>query len=110
MALEPEWLIAEYKRRFDGQDIDGLRGLRAEGCAVVDHRRDVLARYTGRLPPPLVSFDARIELDELLACDERTIAMLAAVRGTAPETGAFEVSFGAVDAVEGRPVRQDRAI
>jgi hypothetical protein len=60
----------------------------------------------GGLPPPLLSLDARIELDELLDCDERTIAMLAAVRGTVPESGAFEVAFGAVDVVEdGRFVR-----
>jgi hypothetical protein len=103
--FEPERLTAEYKRRFDAQDIDGLRELRAEGCTVVDHR-GALAGYTGRLPPPVTSFDARIELDELLDCDERTIAMLAAVRGTAPESGAFEVAFGAVDVVEdGRFVR-----
>jgi hypothetical protein len=44
----------------------------------------------------------RIELDELLACDERVIAMRAAVRGTVPDDGAtFELRFGAVDVVEG---------
>jgi hypothetical protein len=101
-AFEPERLIAEYKRRFDAQDIDGLRELRAEGCTVADHRG---AGAAGRLPP-LLSFDARMELDDLLCCDERTIAMLAAVRGTAPESGPFEVAFGAVDVVEdGRFVR-----
>lgn len=102
----PERLIVEYKRRFDAQDIDGLHELRAEGCTLIDHRSGGLAGYTGRQPPPVASFDARIELDELLACDERTIAMLAAVRGTAPDTGAFEVAFGTVNVVDaGRFIR-----
>jgi hypothetical protein len=99
-ALQPERLCAEYKRRFDDQDVDGLRELRARGCTLVDHRSGALAGYSGRMPPPVASFDARIELDELLACDERAIAMLAAVRGTAPDSGAFEIAFGTVTVVE----------
>ncbi|HTU79408.1 MAG TPA: hypothetical protein VMF09_11665 [Solirubrobacteraceae bacterium] len=105
-VLAPQRLCAEYKRLFDVQDIDGLRELRAEGCTLIDHRSGPFVGYTGQLPPPVASFDTRIELIELLACDERAIAMLAAVRGTAPDTGAFEVAFGAVDVVEdGRYVR-----
>jgi hypothetical protein len=99
----PERLVAEYKRRFDAHDLDGLVELRARTCALVDHRRRRPERDGDgeRWHPGFASTDVRIELDELLACDERVIAMRAAVRGTVPDDGAmFEVRFGAVDVVE----------
>ena len=42
----------------------------------------------------------RIEMDEVLACDERVIAMRATVRGTTPHGQHFEVPLGLVDVVE----------
>jgi SnoaL-like domain len=99
----PERLVAEYKRRFDTHDLAGLVELRTRSCAIVDHRRrrserDGDGEYW---QPEFASTDVRIELDELLACDERVIAVRAVVRGTVPDDGAmFELRFGAVDVVE----------
>jgi hypothetical protein len=105
-GLPPLLLAAEYRRRFDNHDLDGLNELRTDSFAVVDHRThrweasDALVadeQWRSEFGSP----DVRIEMDELLACDERVIALLGCVRGTAPDDGReFELRFGAVDVVE----------
>jgi hypothetical protein len=87
----PLRLAAEYRRRFNDHDFDGLSGLRAESFAIVDHRRrreeepDSFDTAAERWRPEFASLDVSIAMDELLACDERVIALRAAVRGTAPD-------------------------
>ena len=96
----PERLAVEYKRRFDAHDLDGLRDLHAKGFAMVDHREHNSQDAEEEWRPEYGSPDLRIEMEEVLACDERVIAMRATVRGTNPDGQAFEVSLGLVDAVE----------
>ena len=50
--------------------------------------------------PEYGSSDVRIEMEEVLACDERVIAMRAALRGTSPDGQQFEVPLGLVDVIE----------
>jgi hypothetical protein len=96
----PERLVVEYKRRFDAHDIDGLRDLQAEGFVMVDRREVGLRAAEEEWRPEYGAFDMRIELEEVLACDERVIAMRAAVRGTNADGEQFEVPLGLVDVIE----------
>jgi len=56
-----------------------------------------------------VAPDARWDVGEVLACDDRVIAFTAFARGTHLEGGgAFEIAFGAVAVIEGgRRSRED---
>jgi hypothetical protein len=82
-----ERLLGNYGRRCDtmsvlfGRPVRRRRGSASRGCG---------------------SRRFRVIVDR----DDQTIAILAAVRGTAPGSGAFEIAFGAVDVIErGRFVR-----
>ncbi|MGA2455757.1 MAG: nuclear transport factor 2 family protein [Solirubrobacteraceae bacterium] len=96
----PERLAVEYKRRFDAHDLDGVRDLHAEGFVMVDHRAHNSTDAEEEWRPEYGSLDVRIELEEVLACDERVIAMRATVRGTSPDGEQFEVPLGLVDVTE----------
>jgi hypothetical protein len=96
----PERLILKYKRRFDAHDIDGLRDLQAEGFVMVDRREAGLRAAEDEWRLEYGAFDMRIELDRVLACDERVIAMCATVRGTGARGRQFEVHLGLVDVIE----------
>jgi hypothetical protein len=97
----PERLVVEYKRRFDAHDLDGLRDLHAEGFAIVDHREPSWQDAADdEWRPEYGSPDPRIEMEEVLACDERVIAMRATVRGTRSDGREFEIPLGLVDVVE----------
>jgi len=77
-----------------------VRDLHAEGFAMVDRREQNLQGAEEEWHPEYGSADLRIEMDEVLACDERVIAMRATVRGTSPDGRQFEVALGLVDVVE----------
>ncbi len=96
----PERLAVEYKRYFDAHDLDGVRDLHAEGFLMVDHRERNSQDAEEEWRPEYGSPDVRIEMDEVLACDERVIAMRATVRGTSPDGQPFEVLLGLVDVIE----------
>ena len=96
----PERLAVEYKRRFDAHDLDGVRDLHASGFAMVDHREHNSQDAEEEWRPEYGASDLRIEMEEVLACDERVIAMRATVRGTSPDGQPFEVPLGLVDVIE----------
>jgi len=96
----PERLAVEYKRRFDVHDLDGVRDLHAEGFVMVDHREHNSRDAEEEWRPEYGASDVRIELEEVLACDERVIAMRATVRGTSPDGQPFEVPLRLVDVIE----------
>jgi hypothetical protein len=96
----PERLAVEYKRRFDAHDLDGVRDLHAEGFVMVDRREHNSRDAEEEWRPEYGSSDVRIEMEEVLACDERVIAMRATLRGTSPDGQQFEVPLGLVDVIE----------
>jgi len=90
----PERLAVEYKRCFDAHDLDGVRDLQAEAFVMVDRRERNSQGAEEEWRPEYGSSDVRIEMEEVLACDERVIAMCATVRGTSPDGQQFEVPLG----------------
>ncbi len=67
---------------------------------MVDRREHNSQHAEEEWRPEYGSSDLRIEMEEVLACDERVIAMRATVRGTSPDGRQFEVPLGLVDVVE----------
>jgi ketosteroid isomerase-like protein len=113
----PERFWAEFKRRFDAHDADGLVALMDERRVLIDHRK--LGWEAAEGPHEtreglVASFDAspdiRVELEEVLACDNRVIALRIAYRGHAVDgSGEFESPIGSVTVIEdGRLMRADR--
>ena len=103
----PERFYAEFMRRYAGHDIDGLLALYAEEFVLTDHRRVGWSALRGhemlRVTYESVfgeSPDIRGEVDEVLACDDRVIAMREGYRGHGTQAGAFESLFGCVTVVE----------
>ena len=103
----PERFVAEFKRRFDAHDLDGLFELYAEDWLEVDHRKIGWGERRGRdaaleqLRSVFTSPDVRVEVDDVLACDERVIALRVTSRGTASEGGGeFELPLGIVEVIE----------
>ncbi len=112
----PDRFRAEFKRRFDAHDLDGVLELFAEDYVQVDHRQIGWEQVRGRDAAEqglrsafASSSDVTVEWAEVLACDERVMAMRATWSGTANEGGgAFELPFGVVTVVEeGRRVSDD---
>ncbi len=113
----PEQLFAEFARRYPRRDLDGMLALYADEFVLVDHRqlgwgevtdRDGLRTLTRSGWDSLR--DLRFEVDEVLACDERIIALRIAWRGHALESGgATDLQVGMVGVLErGRLVRVDQ--
>ncbi len=67
---------------------------------MVDHRERNFQGAEEEWRPEYGSSDPRIEMEEVLACDERVIAIRATVRGTSPDGRQFEVPLGLVDVIE----------
>jgi len=111
----PEQHVTEYIRRFNDREFDGLADLYTADSMTVDHRavgwgelrrQDVRPMHESLVE---VAPDARWDVGEVLACDDRVIAFTAFARGTHLEGGgAFEIAFGAVAVIEGgRRSRED---
>jgi len=87
--LPPLRYYAEYGRRYDSQDLDAFIELFAEGWQTVDHRAGGWGSPIGREACRVltasvfaVSPDVRFTVDEVLACDERVVAMRASYHGS----------------------------
>ncbi len=113
----PERFYAEWIRRWDARDLDALSELYAEDWVLTEHRplagiEDVRGpEGRQRLFESIIAAapDARFGIDEVLACDERVIALRATWRGTARDGGGpLEVGCTIVAVVEdGRERRVD---
>ncbi len=113
----PERFYAEFVRRFARRDLDRLADLWAEDWRFVDHRllawEEQVGRDTGMagLRSALEgSLDLRVEVDEVLACDDRVIAFVCSWRGhTLTGGGELEMQFGTVMVIEhGQGVSADQ--
>jgi hypothetical protein len=106
--LPPLRYYAEYARRYNEHDLDAFMELYAEGWIMVDHRprgwEDVLGREACRAMTKAVlavSPDVRFAIDEVLACNERVVAIRASYDGHGREgCGAFAFLGGFVTVVE----------
>jgi class 3 adenylate cyclase len=103
----PERFYTEFMRRYAEHDLEGVLALYAETFVLVDHRRlgwsELRGHDTLRVTYESVfgeSPDIRGEVDEVLACDDRVIAMRVGYRGHGKQAGAFESLFGCVTVVE----------
>ncbi len=113
----PERVFAEYKRRFDAHDLDGLLELMDEKRVLIDHRRlgwedayGLGETHAGLAAAFSVSPDVRFEIDEVLACDDDVVALRARYIGhAAAGSGEFENPVGVVSVIsDGRVVRTER--
>ncbi len=104
----PERLWRELARRWAADDIDALLELYAEDWLMTDHRAMGWEPQRGRAQARAVvesvfaiAPDIRLDIDEVLACDERVIAMRVAYRGHAADgSGYAEYPVGYVAVVE----------
>ncbi len=113
----PEQVVAEFERSQVRHDLDAVLELFSPGATFIDHRRlawdkassvDEIRRF---LASAFEMFPVYwVEVDEVLACDDRVIAMRTTTRGfDAAGAGRFEISFGAVLLCEhGRIVSWDQ--
>ena len=113
----PERFYAEYARRYARHDAEQLAELYAEDWRFVDHRQLAWEEEHGRDAGVAAArsgfeglLDLRLEIDEVLACDERVIAQISSWRGHALDGGGeAEVQQGIVAVVEdGQLVRADQ--
>jgi hypothetical protein len=106
--LPPLRYYAEYARRYNERDLDAFMELFAEGWIMVDHRargwEDVLGREACRAMTKAVlavSPDVRFAIDEVLACNDRVVAIRASYDGHGwGGRGAFAFLGGFVTVVE----------
>ncbi|HTZ88551.1 MAG TPA: nuclear transport factor 2 family protein [Solirubrobacteraceae bacterium] len=106
--LEPLRYYAEYARRYASHDLDKFMELFDERWQMIDHRagsaeepagRDVCRAMTASVFA--VSRDVRFTIDEVLACDDRVVAMRASYHGRAlGGSGRFAFEGGFVTVVE----------
>ena len=107
--LPPLRHYAEYGRRYDAQDLDGFIALFSAEWRLIDHRADGWGSSIGREACRVltasvfaVSPDVRFTIDEVLACDERVVAMRASYHGSGiGGRGRFAFEAGFVTLVEG---------
>lgn len=106
--LPPLRYYAEYARRYNERDLDAFMELFAENWIMVDHRacgwEDVLDREACRAMTKAVlavSPDVRFAIDEVLACNDRVVAIRASYDGHGwGGRGAFAFLGGFVTVVE----------
>lgn len=86
--LAPLRYYAEYGRRYAARDLDAFMELFAEGWTMVDHRsggaEEPIGTATCRAWTAsvfAVSPDVRFAIDDVLACDERVVAIRASYHG-----------------------------
>jgi len=106
--LPPERYCTEVVRRFAARDLQALLELHAEDWTLVDHRalgweemRGLDGYREGMRSLFSMSPDIRVEIDDVLACDERVIATRLGYRGIGRQAGEFEFLIGNVTVVEG---------
>ena len=113
---QAEFLFAGVMRRYNDHDLEGVLECLHEGLSLVDHRVLGWEPVHGRADLEhfyrsvfQMSPDIRMEIDEVLACDDRVIAANATFRGSGTEgVGAAELPLGYVAVFEsGRMVSQD---
>lgn len=98
----------EELKRYTAHDVDGYAELYAEDFLLVDHRPNGWGTIEGRdavreqmRMVRTVSSDVRMERDELLAGDDRVLALIIGYRGHADEGGGeFEFVVGYVSIYE----------
>ncbi len=112
----PERYYAEWARRMDAQDVDGMLELLAEDWVVADHRALAWDEQGGHqqgrsLFESVFSIapDMTMHIDDVLACDERVIALRVRYQGHSIDgSGEFAIPVGYVTIVEdGLAVRTD---
>ncbi len=112
----PERFYADFIRRSATRDLEAVLELFAPEWTMVDHRSlgwDTVSGLEGARElwssVFAISPDIRPEVDEVLACDDRAIAVRAAYRGHASDgTGTFELLAGFVNVVQnGRLLSSD---
>ncbi len=107
--LAPLRYYAEYARRYAARDLDAFMEMFDEDWTMVDHRAGgaaaAIERSTCRAWTSsvfAVSPDVRFAIDEVLACDDRVVAIRASYRGQGPGgRGQFAFVAGFVTVVEG---------
>jgi len=113
----PERVWAEYVRLAAARDLDRLAGLLAPDWVLIDHRTLGWQEFRGHdgalgriRSGYAVAADVRLEVDEVLACDDRVIAMRATVHGTRSSgRRPFDLPAGIVSVVEnGRIIRREQ--
>ena len=112
----PERFFAEFCRAFAVHDVDALLELRTEDWVQVDHRKVGWEERHGREAAEelirsafAIAPDMRLDVDEVIACDERSCVLAAAWRGTSTEgKGEFSIPIGVVAVIEdGRLAREE---
>jgi class 3 adenylate cyclase/ketosteroid isomerase-like protein/tetratricopeptide (TPR) repeat protein len=103
----PERLFTELERRFASRDPDSVLELYAEDYALIDHRalgweevrgRDAIGevlRHSLATQP-----NVELEIDEVLACDDRVIVLCLTWRGRGVKAGELAYTVGQVNVVE----------
>jgi class 3 adenylate cyclase/tetratricopeptide (TPR) repeat protein/ketosteroid isomerase-like protein len=113
----PERLWAEYVRLQAAGDLDAIAELIAEDSVLVDHRSLGWREMRGRTEVMRrlrsghdVVTDLRLDIDEVLACDDRVIAMRTTGHGTRRGgAGVFYLPVGIVsEVVDGRIARREQ--
>lgn len=108
---------ADYGRRYASRDLDWFMELYVDDWTMVNHRLGPSPEAIGReqcraLTASVfaVAPDVRFAIDDVLACDERVIAMRASYRGQGPGgRGEFAFLAGFVTVVEnGHSVHVDQ--
>jgi hypothetical protein len=111
----PIAVLSEFALRYNAHDLEGIGELEAEDWVLIDHRalgwepirgRDAVAKvhraYFATSP------NVRIETGEVLACDDRVIALHVIWRGQGVKAGELAYPVGQVNVVEnGRWVSTD---
>jgi ketosteroid isomerase-like protein len=116
-ARPPERLWAEFKRHFDAHDLEGMLSLYAADWRFVDHRKLGMQLTTGPDGAAELfgsafsgSEDLRVDVEEVIACDERVIALQGVYRGTGLDAESeFEIPFAVVTVVDNGLLRRTEA-
>ena len=108
----PERFLAEFFRRAAAQDVDGYTELFSDQYVEIDHRSlpwdehgkaDARTRLQGFMTS---ASDVRFEVEEVLACDDRAVAMSLSIRGTSADGGGpYKIAYCIVCVIEGELLR-----
>jgi len=103
----PERYWAEYQRLYAAHDVDALLEMYVEDWVVTDHRALGWGNARGRKHAEALlrsvlstSPNLRLEVDDVIACDEHVIAMRYTWRGHGLKAGEVALSVGAVTVIE----------
>jgi class 3 adenylate cyclase/tetratricopeptide (TPR) repeat protein len=109
----PERVWARFIRSFNDSDFDAFAQILASDYAFVDRRplgyeaaRGVEAGVAMLRSARKASPGLRLEANEVLACDERTIALTVSWRGHGHKAGELELPMGVVAVVERDRLKQ----